>query len=58
MASAAGITLSNERNPMKATTYGVGEMIEDALSREDAEILSLESEEVQPMTAEWECFVH
>lgn len=33
MASAAGITLSNERNPMKATTYGVGEMIEDALSR-------------------------
>lgn len=33
MASAAGITLSNERNTMKATTYGVGEMIEDALSR-------------------------
>ena len=33
MASAAGIMLSNERNPMKATTYGVGEMIEDALSR-------------------------
>ena len=33
MASAAGITLSDERNPKKATTYGVGEMIEDALSR-------------------------
>lgn len=33
MAAAAGITLSEEKNPMKATTYGVGEMIEDALRR-------------------------
>lgn len=33
MAAAAGITLSKERNPMKATTYGVGEMINDALNR-------------------------
>lgn len=33
MAAAAGITLSEEKNPMKATTYGVGEMITDALER-------------------------
>lgn len=33
MAAAAGITLSEERNPMSATTYGVGEMILDALKR-------------------------
>lgn len=33
MASAAGITLiaPNERNPLKATTYGVGELIADAV---------------------------
>ena len=30
MASAAGLTLVNEKNPMMATTYGVGEMILDA----------------------------
>jgi glycerate kinase len=34
MASAAGITLlsENERNPMHTTTYGVGQMIADAIS--------------------------
>ena len=33
MASAAGITLlsENERNPMHTTTYGVGQMIADAI---------------------------
>ena len=35
MASAAGITLvpDNMRNPLNTTTYGVGEMIRDAVSR-------------------------
>lgn len=35
MASAAGITLisDGERNPMETTTYGVGEIIKDAISR-------------------------
>ena len=35
MAAAAGITLikDSERNPMKATTYGVGELIKDAIKR-------------------------
>ena len=35
MASAAGITLisSAERNPLETTTYGVGEIIKDAISR-------------------------
>lgn len=33
MAAAAGITLSEEKDPMCATTYGVGEMINDALER-------------------------
>ena len=33
MASAAGITLSSRKDPMKATTYGVGEMILDAVHR-------------------------
>lgn len=35
IASAAGITLisDNEKDPFKTTTYGVGEMINDALSR-------------------------
>ena len=35
MASAAGITLvpDNEKNPLLATTYGVGEMIKDAMER-------------------------
>lgn len=35
MASASGITLISpeERNPMQTTTYGVGEMIKDAISR-------------------------
>lgn len=34
MAAAAGITLveNNERNPWKATTFGVGEMINDAIN--------------------------
>lgn len=35
MAAAAGITLISEaeRNPLKTTTYGVGELIKDAISR-------------------------
>ena len=35
MAAAAGLTLvpENQRNPMAATTYGVGEMIVDAIDR-------------------------
>ena len=33
MAEASGITLSDRRDPMAATTYGVGEMIKDALDR-------------------------
>ncbi|MBO5064636.1 MAG: glycerate kinase [Clostridia bacterium] len=35
MASAAGLTLlkENERNPLKTTTFGVGEIILDAISR-------------------------
>lgn len=33
MASAAGITLTEKRDPMNATTYGVGEMILDALTK-------------------------
>lgn len=35
MASAAGITLisSDERNPMETSTYGVGELIKDAIAR-------------------------
>lgn len=33
MAQAAGITLEKDKEPLKATTYGVGEMIADALKR-------------------------
>lgn len=33
MASAAGITLVHEKNPLAATTFGVGEMILDAVNR-------------------------
>ncbi|MEG1459521.1 MAG: glycerate kinase [Acetivibrio sp.] len=35
MAAAAGITLikENEKNPLKATSFGVGEMIKDAMER-------------------------
>ena len=33
MASAAGITLINKKNPLLATTYGVGEMINDAVEK-------------------------
>ncbi|MCD8357210.1 MAG: glycerate kinase [Clostridia bacterium] len=33
MAAAAGITLSDRREPMEATTYGVGQMICDAIQR-------------------------
>ncbi len=35
MAAASGITLvsENERNPLETTTYGVGELIKDAISR-------------------------
>ena len=56
MSGSAGITLIPEkkRNPLKTTTYGVGEVICDAIKR-DAVILLLGSAEVQLMTAEWEC---
>ena len=33
MAAAAGITLITERNPLETTTYGVGELIRDAIGR-------------------------
>nr|WP_295299662.1 glycerate kinase [uncultured Blautia sp.] len=33
MASAAGITISDQKDPMTATTFGVGEMILDAIGR-------------------------
>ena len=33
MASAAGITLTNKKDPLHATTYGVGEMINDAIKK-------------------------
>lgn len=33
MAAAAGITLVSERNPLETTTYGVGELILDAIHR-------------------------
>ena len=33
MAAAAGITLISERNPMETTTYGVGQLIRDAIDR-------------------------
>ena len=33
MASAAGITLVTKKDPLRASTYGVGEMIADALKR-------------------------
>ena len=34
MASAAGITLVTKKDPLRASTYGVGEMIADALKRD------------------------
>lgn len=33
MASAAGITLTDKKDPLHATTYGVGEMINDAITK-------------------------
>lgn len=56
MAQAAGITLVEEaqRNPGKATTYGVGEMIRMPF-RADTANSSSESAEAQQMTAESEC---
>ena len=33
VASAAGLTLSDRRDPLRATSYGVGELILDAVSR-------------------------
>ncbi len=33
MASAAGITLTSQKDPLHATTYGVGEMINDAITK-------------------------
>lgn len=56
MASAAGITISDQKDPMTATTFGVGEMILDAIAEESAISLS-ESAEVLPMMVESECSV-
>ena len=57
MAQAAGITLVEEaqRNPGKATTYGVGEMMIGMPFRADTANSSSESAEAQQMTAESEC---
>ena len=33
MAAAAGITLEKEKDPLRATTYGVGEMLRDAIAQ-------------------------
>lgn len=56
MAQGAGITLVEEtqKNPGKATTYGVGEMIRDPFRADTANSTS-ESAEAQQMTAESEC---
>lgn len=57
MSGAAGITLVPEekRNPLYTTTYGVGEVIRDAISKDTAVSL-LASEEALQMTAGWECY--
>lgn len=59
MAAAAGITLlaEKDRNPLYTTTYGVGELIQDAIKKV-AGILLWASEAAPPMTVEWECFRH
>lgn len=56
MSAAAGITLVNEsdRNPLHTTTYGVGELIRDAIKRDAANLL-LVSGEVRPTTGESVC---
>lgn len=54
MATAAGITLSDKKDPMTATTCGVGELILHAISRVSAISLSV-LVEVPLMTAEWVC---
>ena len=57
MAGAAGITLVPPEllNPINTTTYGVGEVIKDAISK-GCRILSSESEAVQRMMVESVCF--
>ena len=59
MSGAAGITQvhGDEKNPLYATTYGVGEVICDAI-RNAATALSLESAEVPQMTAVLVCYRH
>ncbi len=56
MSATAGITLVNEsdRNPLHTTTYGVGELIRDAIKRDAANLL-LVSGEVRPTTEESVC---
>lgn len=51
MASACGLPLidSNRRNPMKTTTYGVGEMVADALNAGVGNSLSGSAEVLQMM---------
>lgn len=54
MATAAGITLSDKKDPMTATTCGVGELILHAIAGVSATSLSVLAE-VPLMTAEWVC---
>ena len=59
MSSAAGITLvpQEERNPLHATTYGVGEILVDAI-RKGCRHFIVGIGEVPPTMAEWACFRH
>ena len=59
MAGAAGITQvpDEKRNPLYTTTYGVGEVIKDAIEKAAADLLWV-SAEAPPMTVVWECFRH
>ncbi len=55
MAAAAGIIIvGKDLRPLDATTYGVGEMIKDAIAK-GCRNLSLVSAEAQPMTVELVC---
>ena len=57
MSGAAGITLvpDTERNPLYTTTYGVGEVIRDAITKAAATLLWV-SAAVPPMTAVPVCY--
>lgn len=57
MAGAAGITQvpDEKRNPLYTTTYGVGEVIKDAIEKGCRRFIAAEA---PPMTVVWECFRH